>query len=351
VLRISAPGYRPVISALIDDEHPTPTWNAALKKTEPWRVRVLQPDGSPAVGAKIASNNVFGDTVRMERGDLPAQDWPDGNDAVSFTDTNGIAIVQPEDERFGFIVVHPTGWGRLVSKELPVLHLRAWASVEIDLNGLPPSLRTSLTLMRNMEADGVSSVVADLQKTWPNNLYHDDHLLAADYQLQLFSEQTKSAPMVLHLKPGEHRKLDAGKLWHWMKLQGRFEIPKGASLAKTQVHILLCPVAESGRLSNCVQTQATCEPTADGAWQITFEPIGLAAGTYELCSGVEGWLTEPTETQEPKIIGSVLETFTVTPSEFDSARQKLELIEDNSGQLHLKTDNAPVYPLPILHLK
>jgi beta-lactamase regulating signal transducer with metallopeptidase domain len=351
VLRISAPGYRPVISEPFDDDNPVVTWNAALKKTEPLQVRVLQPDGSPAAGAKIASTNVTFGKVQMQRGDLPAQDWPDGDAAFVLTDADGIATVQPEDERFGFIVVHPTGWGRLVNQELPVLNLHAWASLEIDLNGLPPSLRTSLTLMRNIPDDGISLVEPDLRKPWPNNLYRDDYLLAADYQLQLISDQATSAPILLHLEPGEHRKLDAGSLWRWMKLQGRVEVPKGARLAKTQVDLLLGPVPEEGHAGNVVQIRAQCEPASDGGWQITFDPVGLATGTYQIISVIRGWLAGVPDSTDAGPIGSVQATFTITSDDFNASPAKFELVPKSSGQLLPKTDNAPIYQLPMIHVK
>jgi hypothetical protein len=312
---------------------------------------VLQPDGSPAAGAKIASTNVTFGKVQMERGDLPTQDWPDGNAAFVLTDADGIATVQLEDERFGFIVVHPTGWGKLVNQALPVLHLRAWASLEIDLNGLPPSLRTSLTLIRNATDDGISFVEADLRKSWPNNLYRDDHLLGADYQLQLISNQATSAPMLLHLEPGEHRKLDAGSLWRWMKLQGRIEVPKGARLAKTQVDLLLGPVSEEGHAGNVAQTRAQCEPTSDGGWQITFDPIGLATGTYQIISGVRGWHAGVPDSTDAGLIGGVQATFTITSDDFNASPAKLERVPNSSGHLLPKTDNAPTYQLPVIHVK
>ncbi|MHB1557650.1 MAG: sigma-70 family RNA polymerase sigma factor [Isosphaeraceae bacterium] len=113
-LRIEADGYGPATSSPIQLGEPEITLDFRLKKANGISGFVRTPDGKPAAGADVyLTNPKYGLPLHNNR-----QEPPPAREFWTQTDAKGHFAFRPQDDTYGVLVVHSSGFGRKSPEDL-----------------------------------------------------------------------------------------------------------------------------------------------------------------------------------------------------------------------------------------
>ena len=145
LVRIEAPGYKPVVSRGIKSDEGEVKLEFELEKgTGPTGI-VSLPNGQPASGVKIATAEVGGQ-LNIHNG----TDLFNGESQTTTTDEQGRYQLPFQIGEFAVVFLHDEGWNQLTSNEIsnsPNVKLKEWARIEgVTMDGQEPVSGDTLQL-------------------------------------------------------------------------------------------------------------------------------------------------------------------------------------------------------------
>jgi uncharacterized GH25 family protein len=165
LVRIEADGYKAAMSRQIEPDEGNVTIDFELKAAANIVPTILQPDGTPAVGAKVALG-IAGSQIRLENGDI--EDSQTYATRFVADDAGRVSFSQP-DAAFQLVITHPSGFRHLKSAEAAIpetIKLTPWARVDGTFRvGSTP--RPGVTL--HINSDGIQSYGDDAPSIFANH--------------------------------------------------------------------------------------------------------------------------------------------------------------------------------------
>ncbi len=129
LVRIEADGYQVAISRDILSDEGSVNFDFELEPAEDIAAKIVDAQGKPAVGAKIALG-VAGDQISLDNGDID-----DGSTYATRTDSDaeGRFRLSHQTEAYQIVITHDAGFAHFKSKDGPIpdpIQLTPWAKLE-----------------------------------------------------------------------------------------------------------------------------------------------------------------------------------------------------------------------------
>ena len=129
-VQVEAPGYLPIASREVDWNEGNVALTLELKRGQSETVRVLAPDGHPAVGARVALG-LNGVQIGIVDGQID-DGWTYA--ACQTADATGQFSIPKQTDKYVLVVTHPSGYAKITSpaegEPLRDIQLQPWARVE-----------------------------------------------------------------------------------------------------------------------------------------------------------------------------------------------------------------------------